>query len=94
MVFPFFSALNKYWIYDIEVFAVYTQAKKEEWNEYIEENNLEWLNVYDPYYTSNFRELYDIYTTPIIYLLDKDKTIVAKRLQVEDIDRFLSLNLK
>lgn len=80
---------EKYKSHGLEVFAVYTQYKKDEWEETIKERNMVFINAYDPYNISNFRDLYDIYSTPVIYLLDKDKKIVAKRLGVEDINHFL-----
>ena len=85
-----YDIYEKYKGKNVKVFALYTQGKKEEWTEFIEEKKLDWINVYDPYYISNFRDLYDIYSTPVIYMLDKDKKIVAKRLAIEDIEDFLS----
>ncbi len=80
---------------DVEVFAVYTQVDKEEWAEFIEEHDLDdWVNVYDPYGFSNFRNNYDIYSTPVIYILDKDKKIVAKRIDVDYITRFIEFDRK
>ena len=41
--------------------------------------------------TPHFAEVYDIYSTPVIYVLDETKKIIAKRIdaeQVEDIIRF------
>lgn len=37
----------------------------------------------------NFRTIYDIYSTPQIYILDKEKKIVAKKLGVEQLQDFL-----
>jgi len=68
----------------IEIFAVLTQNNKEKWVKAIQEYKIqEWTNVWDPNYTSNFRKLYDVTSTPIIYILDKNKRIVAKRLDVD-----------
>ena len=38
----------------------------------------------------NLLFLYDIQTTPTIYVLDKQKKIIAKRIKVEDVERFLN----
>ena len=80
---------KKYVDSGLEIFAVYTQGDKEKWAKFVNEHNLDWINVYDPYHMTNFRDLYDIYSTPVVYLLDKDKTILAKRIAVEDVDDFL-----
>jgi len=37
----------------------------------------------------NFRHLFDLYSYPVVYILDKDKKIVAKKLGVEQIQDFL-----
>ncbi len=81
----------------VDIYAVLTQNNKEKWMKAVQEYKIqEWTNVWDPMYTSNFRRLYDVTSTPIIYILDKNKKIVAKRLDVESAVKFLKvqLNLK
>lgn len=76
----------------VSVYAVYTQNEAEPWTDFIEQkdlNNDKWYNVYDKYNFSNFRNLYDIYSTPTIYLLDKNKKIIAKRLDVDQIQQMI-----
>lgn len=75
---------------DVEVYAVQTNAEEhEEWIKYIKENKLDWINVEDPEQKTAYKYLYDIYSTPVIYLLDKDKKIIAKRLGAEDLEGFI-----
>ncbi|HPX76316.1 MAG TPA: DUF5106 domain-containing protein [Bacteroidales bacterium] len=78
---------------NVKVFALYTQYDKEEWKTFVDEKNLYedgWYNVWDgPYPHSNFRDFYDMYSTPLIYLVDKEKKIIAKRLNAEDIRGFI-----
>jgi len=76
----------------VSVYAVYTQIELQPWTDFIEQHELtdeNWHNVYDRFNFSNFRNLYDIYSTPTIYLLDKDKKIIAKRLDVEQIQKMV-----
>ncbi|TAJ12028.1 DUF5106 domain-containing protein [Marinilabiliaceae bacterium JC017] len=81
---------DKYNDKGIKVFAVYTQLEKEPWVDFITKNHLEeFINVYDPYLRSDFRNQYDIYSTPIIYILDKDKKIIAKRIGSDQVPGFL-----
>ncbi|NOZ46516.1 MAG: redoxin domain-containing protein [Chlorobi bacterium] len=78
------------WDQGVEVFAVYTQIEKEKWEKFIDDNGLgDWINVYDPYGTSNFRINYDIYSTPVVYILDKDKKIIAKRIDLDTVKKIL-----
>jgi len=81
----------------VAIYAVLTQNNRDKWMKAMQEYKiLEWTNVWDPTNSSNFRKLYDVTSTPIIYILDKNKKIVAKRLDVESSLKFLKaqLNIK
>lgn len=80
--------------YGVEVFAVYGGPETEKWKKYIREHKLDWINVHDPEHESDYRYKYDVFSTPTIYLLDKDKKIIAKRLSVEQLNDFLRYKLK
>ena len=74
------------------------------WTRFIRENQLnDWVHVYQTKEQQEseatagkpgFRQLYDVYQTPVIYLLDKDKRIIAKKLNFEQVDEVLSLKQK
>lgn len=78
----------------LEVYAVYTQGNQPEVVEYINANKLNWINVWDPAQNSKFRDLFDIYSTPVIYVLDKNKKIIAKRISEESLKQMLEQELK
>ncbi|MCI5059391.1 MAG: redoxin domain-containing protein, partial [Flavobacteriales bacterium] len=42
----------------------------------------------------NFRDTYDIYSTPRVFLLDKDKKVLAKRLSIDQLDEILTNVIK
>jgi thiol-disulfide isomerase/thioredoxin len=73
----------------IEIFAVCTQSDKQKWTQYIEENKLTWINGWDPQRSSHFDAYYNVQSTPMVYILDKNKVIIAKKLSVEDIGPFI-----
>jgi thiol-disulfide isomerase/thioredoxin len=73
----------------IEVFAICTTAEKDKWSKYIQTNNLSWINGWDPQRTTRFDMYYNIQSTPMIYILDKNKKIIAKKISVEDIGPFI-----
>ncbi|MFO8234861.1 MAG: DUF5106 domain-containing protein [Bacteroidales bacterium] len=77
----------------LEIFAVYTQTDEEEWKNYINDNEFDWINVWDPQHTSDFRSKYDIYSTPTIYLIDKNKRIIAKRIDHNSLKQMLEQKL-
>ncbi len=78
----------------IEVFAIGIESDIDLWKNYIKEHKLNWINVSDLYNTTNFRNFYDIYSTPVIYLLDAEKRIIAKRLDSEKVKDFIEHSLK
>jgi thiol-disulfide isomerase/thioredoxin len=73
----------------IEVFAVCTQADRGKWEKYIQEYKLEWINGWDPQRKTNYDYYYNVTATPGIYILDRNKKIIAKKLPVEAIESFI-----
>jgi len=67
----------------LQVFAVHLGEDAKEWKKYIKEQNMDFIHVYDPQYFTNFRQYYDVYKKPIIYLLDKNKVIQAKNIPAD-----------
>lgn len=54
--------------------------------EYVDENDLNgWLHTVDPYGRSQFHKKYDLRTTPQIYVLNRDKEIVMKKIGAEQL---------
>jgi peroxiredoxin len=78
----------------VAAYAVCTDVDIEKLKTAIKEKELNWLNVYDPYNQTNFRKIYDIYSTPVIYLLDEKKEIIAKRLGHEQLEEILQKKLE
>lgn len=82
---------------DVKVYSVYTQYDYEKYAKYIAEHKLDWINLYDPVHLNNIREKYDVYSTPVIYILDKNKVIKAKKIgseQIKDIIRNMEAEYK
>jgi len=86
----------------VEIFAVCTKTweRDDEGNitlkevdkcwEFIDEKEIgDWINVTDPYVRSRFSTKYDIQSTPQIYILDKDKEILSKRLGAEQLSEVM-----
>lgn len=48
------------------------------------------VHVVDPYYKSRFKERYNVNSTPKIFILDKDKTIVSKSIGTEQLDEIMT----
>ncbi len=95
---------NKWKNEGIKVYGVMTDGGKEAWLNFIHQHNLKgWLHVYqlpevkDAEYNAGkagYKQLFDVYQTPMLYLLDKDKRIIAKKLNYEQLDDLIQLKLK
>lgn len=78
---------EKYKKESMTIYAACTEVEKEKWIKYIDDNELSFTNVGDFELRNTFREDYDIYSTPVIYLLDKDKIIKAKKIGVDQLEQ-------
>ncbi|WP_346317152.1 redoxin domain-containing protein [Chitinophaga sp. YIM B06452] len=89
------SAFNASWKRKgVVMYGVRTDGTKDEWTKFIKEKHLTgWIHAWDPEYKSNYRKFYDVYATPVVYLLDEHKKILAKRLGVTQLDEFLQREL-
>ncbi len=61
----------------IEIYAVNIDKNEEEWHKKIEENELSWINCIDQDEISNYRDKYYVYGSPLLYVIDSDKKIIA-----------------
>ncbi len=73
----------------VEVFSVCTTADRQEWIRYITEHELTWINGWDPDRTTNYGFYYNVQSTPMIYILDRSKKIIAKKLSIDDVPSFI-----
>jgi thiol-disulfide isomerase/thioredoxin len=79
----------------IEVYAVEINDNEvAKWKEYIKKHKLDWINVSDIFHTSNYHHDYDVISTPIIYVLDENKHIIAKKIDVKDLDGVLKHDMQ
>ncbi len=77
---------------------------KPAWTKFIEEHKMgEWTNVYQTKEMEtaetaaqkpSYRQLYDVTMTPTIFLLDKEKRIIGKKLTWKQIDELLQVKWK
>jgi hypothetical protein len=77
----------------VTLFAICAKTGKEVapcW-EYIDENEINnWLHTVDPYMRSRYAKIYDVKSTPAVFLLDKNKKIISKRIGAEQLDDLLT----
>jgi thiol-disulfide isomerase/thioredoxin len=77
----------------VEVFAVcskVTDKVPECWKYIDEKEGMDrWINVVDPYLKSRYKQIYDIRSTPQIFILDDKKEIISKRIGAEQLEEVL-----
>jgi hypothetical protein len=78
----------------VAVHLVSSEEGKMKWVDFVNEHGFyEWHNVWTPMSIA-YKDLYNVYSTPTIYILDKDKKIIAKKLGPEQIEDFLKNEIK
>jgi peroxiredoxin len=70
---------------DVEVLAICTTTDARRWHEFIIENDLGWINLADLSSKTHFKYYYDVRSTPTVYILDKNKKILLKKVATEDV---------
>jgi thiol-disulfide isomerase/thioredoxin len=78
--------------FDFDVFAVSTDTALTEMKNFIKEMKTPWITVNGPrsYIKTHFMELYYAELTPTIYIIDRQKTIIARKLGVEQLEGFFN----
>ena len=87
------------------MYGVLTETNnKDQWVQFIKEHHMgKWINVYqtdaqkknaEAAKQPSYKQLYDVIETPTLYLLDKDKKIIAKKLTMDQIDDLLQVKIK
>ncbi|CAN5388575.1 hypothetical protein BH10BAC1_BH10BAC1_06780 [soil metagenome] len=84
---------TKFKVQNVQVYAVETEDNPKEWKKFIKDYKLDWINVYQPdqYKRAVTKKIYDIYSTPVIYLLDENKVIKAKRIDVDQVGNLIEM---
>ena len=88
----------------VKIYAVLTEDERPKWLQFIRDKHLgNWINVYQTdsikkaeaaSQRPGYRQLYDVTQTPILYLLDSEKRIIAKKLTWLQMDDVLQVKFK
>lgn len=89
---------------DVKLYAIKTDGTREQWINFIKEHHLNgWIHVYPAPGKDEaliaagrpgYKQLYDVYQTPMLYLLDKDKRIIAKKLTYLQINEVINSKMQ
>lgn len=83
--------------YDISAFAILSEpddATRPKWKKFIHDHKLDWLNLDGGECNVDWKEVYDVVTTPKIFLLDRDRKIIAKKFSPETFEGLIKNQLK
>lgn len=81
--------------YGLNLLAVYTGQDEDIWKRYFEEylpestDSVKVRNLWDPGFSSDFPRLWGVVSTPKIFLLDKDGTIIGRNLDTPALQELL-----
>lgn len=88
---------------NVKIYAVLTEDDKAAWIKYIQKHNLtDWINVYETKAMADanaaaqrpgFRQLFDVTMTPTLFLLDKEKRIIGKKLSWQQLNELLQVKM-
>jgi thiol-disulfide isomerase/thioredoxin len=74
----------------VTVVAIAIDQDPKEWKKFVREFKLgNVLNGFDFAHRTDYRHQYDIFTTPTVYILDKNKKILAPKLPADNIEDFI-----
>lgn len=74
----------------VEVFAInINNSRAKEWMKSVKTYNLKFINVWDPQNQTNFRKTFDVFSSPVLFVLDSDFKIIGKKLSVEQLPNFI-----
>ncbi len=102
----FDSIYNAKWKNEgVKMYGVLTEPNDfDQWKQFIREHHMgSWVNVYETEAQKkavedakkpSYKQLYDVTQTPTLYLLDKDKKIIAKKLTMEQLNDLLQMKIK
>lgn len=86
---------KKYKDKGVEIVAINIGSNKEEWERFVNDNKLtDWINSSDPDHKSSYWMYYDTSGIPAVFVLNKNKVIVAKKINEESLEKFFNYQYK
>ncbi len=79
----------------VKVLMVPTEESPEEWKKFIHTYKVtDMMHGYDYAHAIPFRNQFDVYSTPTVYFLDKDKRIITRKVPTDELDGFFAFHRK
>lgn len=79
---------------EMELIAINTGQDEQRWHDFVFTKQFPWINAHDTNNNSNFREAYNIFSTPSIFILDKERKIILKDIGAENLLMALKISVE
>lgn len=79
--------------FGVQAVAVSVDEQYRNWQQFVRQQHWEWYDLADPSGKNDFEKIYPTNNLPVIYLLDKDKRILRKRIKPDALRDVLKLYL-
>lgn len=77
----------------VEVYAIAIETDETKWKNFIAKNNMNWINVFDKTNKTIYATYY-VDNTPELYVLNPDRTIIAKNLKPHQVAEVIQRDMK
>lgn len=85
---------SKYKDKGLEIVAINISTDAQDWKKFIDEHQLtDWFNCHDPDYKSEYWMYYNTTGIPAVYVLNKNKTIIAKSIDEKNLEKLFDFYL-
>jgi thiol-disulfide isomerase/thioredoxin len=85
-----YSRLKEKNVEVISVHVINSIEGKEKWVDFINEHEMyDWINCWSPY-SNEFRKIYNLQSYPQLFIMDRNKKIVAKRITPEQAEKIIN----
>ncbi len=75
---------------DTKILTLYSKHEYNEWKKFIKEKNmLKLINGIEGIPINDLQKKFDVFSTPVIYIINKEKKIIAKRMDAEKIHEII-----
>jgi peroxiredoxin len=73
----------------VEVIAACAERNPKDWRNFVRKHKLHTINTFDIDTVVDFRNVWDVYSFPVVFILDQNKKIIGKRVPSEELGKFI-----
>lgn len=73
----------------VEMIAACAERNPKDWKQFVRKHKLSCINTFDTDTVVDFRNYWDVYSFPVIYVIDKERKIIGKRVPADKLGQFI-----